>query len=615
MAKLSYVVAGKADAKRSFDLFPFQQNSQFFITNFRAFLERDPVGAPEHQRWYDEGNPCCILTRGRDGKIELPPAVLNTLKPEISDVLLSVLQHCGFIILKVMPEESRLNHDIKRAWNYHNGTKHSEWGIRATPHYLDWSNQPIPLKIYTTIDPIPLPRDADQTGIAALSAISAAPVRTATEAIPGIRDLARILYFSAGITKKKTFPGGEIYFRAASCTGALYEFEIYLVCGDVPDLKAGVYHFGPGDFALRLLRSGDYRGVLVHAAAGESSVAHAPVVIVCTGTYWRNAWKYRTRTYRHFGWDNGTMLANMLAMTAALRMPAKVVLGWVDSEINRLLGLDTEREVAFSMVALGHVGSEPPETQQEMAELGFPTVPLSKNEIDYPELREIHEASSLRTPEEVAEWRDPHPALSQRERVPLPLGETGAQRRVRVSSSTDTIEQVILRRGSSRKFKREPITLEQLRTILEASTHPIWPDFALLNDIYLIINAVDGLEPGAYYFHTDTAELELLKPGNFRDQAAHLGLQQDLPGDASADVFFLADLRPILEAFGNRGYRATQLEAGILGGRMYLAAYAQRLGATGLTFFDDDVTNFFSPHAGGKSAIFLVALGRGAPRW
>ena len=30
--------------------------------------------------------------------------------------------------------------------------------------------------------------------------------------------------------------------------------------GDLPNLKAGVYHFGPGDFALHLLREGDYRG-------------------------------------------------------------------------------------------------------------------------------------------------------------------------------------------------------------------------------------------------------------------------------------------------------------------------------------------------------------------
>src|SRR5262249_37322525 len=135
---------------------------------------------------------------------------------------------------------------------------------------------------------------------------------------PTLNDLARILYFSAGITKKKTHPGGEIYFRAASCTGALYEVELYVVCCDIDGLPAGVYHFGPGDFALRLLRAGDYRQVLQHATAAQESVMHAPVTIVCTGTYWRNAWKYRARTYRHFGWDNGTILANMLAMAAAL---------------------------------------------------------------------------------------------------------------------------------------------------------------------------------------------------------------------------------------------------------------------------------------------------------
>ena len=495
------------------------------------------------------------------------------------------------------------NWDYARTWKYHNATKHSEWSIRASPHYLDWSNQPKSLKIYTTVDPIPFPRDADQTGIAALSAISAIGVNDDSEKIPGLRDLARLLYFSAGITKKKTYPGGEMYFRAASCTGALYEFELYLVCGDLPDLKAGVYHFGPGDFALRLLRPGDYRGALIHATAGEPSVAHAPAVVICAGTYWRNAWKYRTRTYRHFGWDNGTILANLLAMAAALGLPANVVLGFVDSDVNALLDLDTDREVAFSLVSIGHVNQEAPAAPKPVARLGFPTVPLSETEIDYPELREIHEASSLRNSEEVREWRTR--AKADYTRRPNPNEVAGFSPR-----STDPIEQVILRRGSTRKFSREPITRDQLLTMLQASTQPIWPGFSLLNDLYVIVNAVDGLTPGAYYFHAGTAELEILKEGNFRDQARYLGLQQDLPGDAAADVFFLANLTPILETLGNRGYRATQLEAGIIGGRLYLAGYALRLGATGLTFFDDDVTEFFSPHAAGKSAIFLVSLGK-----
>jgi SagB-type dehydrogenase family enzyme len=183
----------------------------------------------------------------------------------------------------------------------------------------------------------------------------------------------------------------------------------------------------------------------------------------------------------------------------------------------------------------------------------------------------------------------------------------------------DAVEQVILRRGSSRKFARTPITLPQLSTILDRGTRGVPADFldplgTQLNHLYLIVHAVEGLEPGAYFFDRDRKLLEYLKQGNFRDVAGYLGLEQQLPADAAVDIFFLADLRPILQRFGNRGYRAVQLEAGILGGKFYLAAYAQRLGATGLTFYDDDVTRFFSPHAEGKSAIFLVALGNSVKR-
>ncbi len=133
-----------------------------------------------------------------------------------------------------------------------------------------------------------------------------------------------------------------------------------------------------------------------------------------------------------------------------------------------------------------------------------------------------------------------------------------------------------------------------------------------LNDVYLIVNAVAGLDPGAYVYHRDRQMLECLKTGNFRAEAGYLGLEQQLPADAAANIFFLADLESILQRFGNRGYRAVQLEAGILTGKLYLAAYAQRLGATGLTFYDDDVTRFFSPHAEGRSTIMLVALGKSA---
>jgi SagB-type dehydrogenase family enzyme len=113
----------------------------------------------------------------------------------------------------------------------------------------------------------------------------------------------------------------------------------------------------------------------------EPAVAHAPATILCTGTYWRNAWKYQARTYRHFGWDNGTLLANMLAVSAASGLPAEIVLGFVDAEVNHLLDLDTRREVSLCMVPIGRTSERSLPAPREAPALGLETIPLSKGEI------------------------------------------------------------------------------------------------------------------------------------------------------------------------------------------------------------------------------------------
>jgi SagB-type dehydrogenase family enzyme len=517
----------------------------------------------------------------------------------------------------------------KTAWNYHENTKHSYTSVRTNPHLLDFANQPLPFKIYPTLDAARMPTELRQTGVAALSAI-AESVPSGTNAAPDLEAVAQLLFLSAGITRQRKYAGGEIYFRAAACTGALYEVELYLVCGHLNGLAAGVYHFAPAEFGLRQLRAGDFRSVLVEATAAEPAVANAPLIIVCTGTYWRNAWKYQARTYRHFGWDNGTLLANLLAVATALGLPAKVVCGFVDGTVNNLLDVDPEREVAFSLVAVGHdsassvPGGQP--TAVQLSPLRFETIAPSPQEIDYSLMREIHSASSLNSAEEVTEWRGGAAQINRDlagNNVVQARSIVGSVVELKLLSDAeiprDPIEQVILRRGSSRQFAHTPITLAQLSTMLDRSTRGIPADFldplgTQMNHLYLIVNAVDGIEPGAYVYHRDRGVLECLKLGNFRAEAGYLGLEQQLPADSAVDIFFLADLQSIFDRFGDRGYRAVQLEAGIIGGKLYLSAYAQRLAATGLTFYDNDVVRFFSPHAEGKDAIFLVALGHTAKR-
>ena len=513
------------------------------------------------------------------------------------------------------------NRKIESAWAYHNDTKHSYESIRRNPHYLDWENQPMPFKIYSDLPAIPLPADLSSSGVPALSALSAVPSSGHSEARLTKKMLAEILFLSAGVTRRRSYPGGEILFRAAACTGALYHIDLYVACDELEDLPAGVYHFSPHDFALRRLREGDYRSVLASASGQEPSIGSASCVIVSASTYWRNAWKYQSRAYRHCYWDNGTLLANLLAAAAARDVPAKVITGFVDNLVNQIVSLDTQREAALSLVALGHVPAQNVIAAAAVEPLTLKTAPLSKEEIDYPAMRAMHESSSLENEDEVKAWRDEKATQSANL-----TEESGKQQQLfslqplnDEAMPQDTLEDVVIRRGSTRQFSQTSISFEQLSTMLDRATRGIPADFlpepqGTLNDLYLIVHAVDGLPPGAYVYRRDKQALELLKEGDFRRDAGHLGLGQEIPADCSVNVYFLADLNRILQRFGNRGYRAAQLEAAIMGGKLYLAAYAQRLGASGLTFFDDDVTEFFSPHAAGKSVMFLIALGKSAKR-
>ncbi len=503
------------------------------------------------------------------------------------------------------------NKETEAAVLYHQETKHSPYSVRTDQHYLDWAIQPRPFKLYKGLESVQLPRDVIGTDSFLLSLLPRmSPEQPRSR--PCLKDVAQLLFFSAGITKKKSYPGGEILFRAASCTGALYEIDLYLVCADLDDLAAGVYHFNPKDFCLYCLRPGDHRQIVASASAGEESAAEAPLSLISTGTYWRNAWKYRARTYRHFGWDNGTILANLLTMCSARQLPAKLILGFLDGEINRLLDLDTDREVTLSIVGVGQSEGSPP-APPPVQPLELPTEPLSEIEVDYPEMRQMHSSTLLESKQEVAEWRGeaPDSAAASRMGKIFELDVDDFH-----SLSQNSPEQAILRRGSSRSFEHKAISYKQFSSLLHTCSQGVPADFlglpgSSLNDWYLIVHSVKGLPAGSYFFHRQKGQIELLQEGDHRDLAGHLGLGQGLPRDASFNVFFLADLDSILSRFGNRGYRAAQLEAGILGGKLYLAAYAQGLGATGLTFFDDEVIEFFSPQADGKSAIFLMALGHG----
>ena len=74
----------------------------------------------------------------------------------------------------------------------------------------------------------------------ALEAVARGVARTRRGRSSTLTALAQLLFFSAGLTKRKVYPGGEtIHFRAAASTGALYQTEVYVVAGRRRRTRAG----------------------------------------------------------------------------------------------------------------------------------------------------------------------------------------------------------------------------------------------------------------------------------------------------------------------------------------------------------------------------------------
>ncbi|MDP8977278.1 MAG: SagB/ThcOx family dehydrogenase, partial [Actinomycetota bacterium] len=171
---------------------------------------------------------------------------------------------------------------------------------------------------------------------------------------------------------------------------------------------------------------------------------------------------------------------------------------------------------------------------------------------------------------------------------------------------------LVRRRGSTRRF--DPTAVAPGALLGEAlgwATRPVPGDFlpagATLLEHHLAVHAVDDVPPGLYRW--SAAGLERMHEGDVRALGRHLCLDQDLGGDGCYTVFHCADDR-VTGALGARGYRAAQLEAGVVAGRLHLTACALGFGASGLTFFDDQVRRAF-----GTDAWPMLVTAVGAPAY
>lgn len=435
---------------------------------------------------------------------------------------------------------------------------------------LDPSNRPAPFKRYSDLETTPLPTEfGESRARAALDATT----------------MARLLFFTAGVTRASSSRAFEerTYFRTAMSAGNLHPVEVYVVCAGVDGVADGVHHFAPLEFGLTTLREGRLTG-------------DTECTFVFTGIPWRTAWKYGERGFRHLYWDAGTMLANLLGVADDHALDVRMWTGLVDEDVARLVGVDGVTEFPLALVSIG--ANDVPVVPSDLPPLYVDVEPISPHPITFPLIVDAQRAGALSDAAAVDEWRA-HAIDGSRARAAVepPNGAV-----------TDSIEEVILRRGSTRLMRPATAPAELLHWGMADAARPVPGDFVVpgttLLEHNLAIHGIEGVEPGAYRWRD--GDLELVRPGQFREITQQLCLDQPLGGDSAYTAFHSADLDVVLGALGARGYRVAQLEAGIASGRLSLAAFTLGCGATGLTFFDEPVRRFFATRA---SCMLVTSVG------
>ena len=454
---------------------------------------------------------------------------------------------------------------------------------------LDPANSPAPFKRYPDLPGGSLSRTIVESALPAVTVLSGG------RGEPSPLDeafLATVLYLTAGVTRAAARPDGlHTYFRAAMAAGNLHPVEVYVVSGpDVDGIERGVHHFAPLEFGLTTLRSGDYRAVVPTGA---------PVALILTGIVWRTAWKYAERGWRHLYWDAGTMLANLLAVADANGIDVGVFAGFDDRAVSRLVGIDGIDEVPLVVVTLGENGVAPPPVS-ELPQLSPAVVPIAPRPIRLPLVVDAQKGSALGAPE-VQRWRSAAAAVG----APAPTSVEPPP-----LAPSEPIEAVVLRRGSTRAMVPEVASVDALRWPMAAATRATQIDGTgggTLLEHHLSVHGIESLRPGAYRWLATDVEL-IAGDDDARRAGSLLALNQPLGGDSTYTVFHAARLGPILDALGARGYRVAQLEAGIVSGRLALCAFSLGLGATGLTFLDDLVSDHFH-----TTAAPMLATAVGVP--
>ena len=173
------------------------------------------------------------------------------------------------------------------------------------------------------------------------------------EQVP-LGDLAAILYFGGAITREIVDQFGIKWgFRSAPSGGALYPIDIFCVVNKVASLSAGLYRYDGITHSLQLLREGNYQADLIRGTYLADSVPTSGLCILMAANFARSKFKYGERAYRFVLLEAGHIAQNILLTVEGLGHSAFPIGGYIDDELNELIGVDGINQAIVYGVMVG----------------------------------------------------------------------------------------------------------------------------------------------------------------------------------------------------------------------------------------------------------------------
>lgn len=183
--------------------------------------------------------------------------------------------------------------------------------------------------------------------------------------------------------------------------------------------------------------------------------------------------------------------------------------------------------------------------------------------------------------------------------------------------------EIIRNRKSSRKFKNDPITQEQLSLLLFGMTGltRIFPQYAFRTvpsagglypiEVYLVINNVEDLNQGVYHYNIPNHSLELLQEGDFRTEITKACLDQQIAYNSAVNFIWTALIERSKWKYLQRCYRYIYLDAGHIGQNFYLIAEALGLGACTIgAIYDDELNELLDIDGINETTIYVGVIGK-----